>query len=183
MKTWFAFRCWSDTPWGHRNQGVLRGAIVPPPQFLAERKAKPSSSKDLGLLFVPPDFPSKDLELQLHTWPPQIFTPFYGPAPLKLSKTITVENFHTFFLRFLSKLRKAYKIWMMYMRFTHTRSELYDTWKKFAFSSFNFLFLSTDSFWQIMGICYHCLLSSETMSHLCPRRLIHRVDDLHISNS
>ena len=177
------------------------------------------------------------------TWSPQIFTPFHGPEPLKLSKTITVENFHTFSLHFLSKLRKAYKIWMMYMHFTqglrlpsveivfptrpkikpqsqifrygrsisylphrpkfsdffdlclhwesvvrgftHTRSELLCTIHErnlLFLASIFFSYLLT-VFWQIMGIYYHCLLSSETMSHLCPRKLIHRIDELHISNS
>lgn len=155
-----------------------RGAIVPPPPSFGRKK-----SKTFFFKFVPPDFPSKDLELQL-LGPPDFHT-FLRPWTIE-----AFENHHSgkfpYFFSFASfqSLEKRTKFeWCICVLLIHVANFMYNTWKKFAFSSFNFLFLSTDSFWQIMGICYHCLLSSETMSHLCPKRLIHRVDKLHISNS
>ena len=169
MKTWFAFRCWSDTPWGHRNQGV-GGQLYPPPSFGQKEK------QNVLLQICPPRFSFKRPWITT-TWPPDFHT-FLRPWTIE-----AFENHHSgkfpYFFSFASfqSLEKRTKFeWCICVLLIHVANFMYNTWKKFAFSSFNFLFLSTDSFWQIMGICYHCLLSSETMSHLCPRQLIHRVD-------
>ena len=119
-----------------------------------------------------PPSPSRfsHLSTALHHWS------FRKPSQWKISILFPFTSFQSL------ENRTKFE-WCICVLLIHVANFMYNTWKKFAFSSFNFLFLSTDSFWQIMGICYHCLLSSETMSHLCPRRLIHRVDELHISNS
>ena len=139
---------------------------------MAERKAKRS-----WIIICPPRFITT-------TWPPRFshlstalhHWSFRKPSQWKISILFPFASFQS--------LEKRTKFeWCICVLLIHVANFMYNTWKKFAFSSFNFLFLSTDSFWQIMGIYYHCLLSSETMSHLCPRQLIHRIDELHISNS
>ena len=183
MKTWFAFRCWSDTPWGHRNQGI-GGQLYPPPNFWQKEKQNLLLRKILDYYLSP----------QIFLWKTLNYNYILGPPPTRFSHLSTALHHWSFrkpsqwkisilfsFASFQSLEKRTKFEWCICVLLIHVAN--FNTWKKFAFSSFNFLFLSTDSFWQIMGICYHCLLSSETMSHLCPRRLIHRVDELLISNS